>query len=130
MTLKVLYWASDFSVQATDFEPPHVEKKINIFSRKYTVFFFVSEYLLVFTGVSVRCFWLDTPSDLAHHMNMFRQNQTNGVMRRVPDVAFNIFKKNFEEPGSDEGFSEIKKIEFAPRFANKQDEELFHQWTC
>ncbi|XP_070564381.1 bifunctional polynucleotide phosphatase/kinase-like [Ptychodera flava] len=81
-------------------------------------------------GVPIRCFWLVTSLDLAHHMNLFRQNQTKGKMRRVPDVAFHVFKKNFEEPDLSEGFSDIKKIDFVPYFAEKRDEDLFKQWTC
>ncbi|XP_077981308.1 bifunctional polynucleotide phosphatase/kinase-like [Glandiceps talaboti] len=81
-------------------------------------------------GVPVRCFWFETPLPLAQHMNMFRQTLTNGQVRRVPDVGYNVFKKNFEEPELSEGFTEIKKIEFIPNFASKKDEELFKQWTC
>ncbi|CAL1540072.1 unnamed protein product [Lymnaea stagnalis] len=81
-------------------------------------------------GVPCRCFWLQTPLELAHHLNLFRQNQTNGEVRRIPDVGYNMFKKNFEEPQASEGFTGgIVKIDFKPRFDSKADEELFKQWT-
>ncbi|XP_002740993.1 uncharacterized protein F21D5.5-like [Saccoglossus kowalevskii] len=81
-------------------------------------------------GVPARCFWFQTSLELAHHMNLYRQTQTRGKTRRVPDVAFNVFKMNFSEPELAEGFSEIKKIEFIPKFASKNDESVFKQWTC
>lgn len=72
---------------------------------------------------------MDTPIELAHHMNYFRQNQTNGGVRRIPDVGYNVYKKNFVAPTKAEGFTEIIHVPFAPRFDNKKDEELFKQWT-
>eukprot|EP00058_Branchiostoma_floridae_P014916 XP_002600404.1 hypothetical protein BRAFLDRAFT_284539 [Branchiostoma floridae] len=80
-------------------------------------------------GVPVRCFHLVTPFDLAHHLNYFRQTQTKGTVRRIPDVAYNVFKKNFEEPTTAEGFTEVKTIEFQAHFDRKADEDLFKCWT-
>jgi bifunctional polynucleotide phosphatase/kinase len=72
---------------------------------------------------------MDTPIELAHHLNYFRQTQTKGEVRRIPDVGYNVYKKNFEAPTKAEGFSEILTISFDPKFDNKKDEELFKQWT-
>uniref|UniRef100_A0A0B7APD7 PNK FHA domain-containing protein n=2 Tax=Arion vulgaris TaxID=1028688 RepID=A0A0B7APD7_9EUPU len=80
--------------------------------------------------IPCRCIWLQTPLELAHHLNMFRQKQTKDSVRRVPDVGYNIFKKNFEEPTVKEGFTGgVIKVNFTPRFDNKTDEELFQHWT-
>ncbi|XP_045160646.2 bifunctional polynucleotide phosphatase/kinase-like [Mercenaria mercenaria] len=80
-------------------------------------------------GVPCRCFVMDTPIELAHHLNYFRQNQTNGGVRRIPDVGYNVYKKNFGAPTKAEGFTEIIQIPFVPKFDSKKDEELFKQWT-
>ncbi len=72
---------------------------------------------------------METPLDLAHHLNMVRMNQTNGEVRRIPDVGYNMYKKNFEDPKLSEGFAEIKKLKFSPKFDSKRDENLFKQWT-
>ncbi|XP_066299427.1 bifunctional polynucleotide phosphatase/kinase-like [Branchiostoma lanceolatum] len=90
-----------------------------------------AEYIAIAkkAGVPVRCFQMVTPFDLAHHLNYFRQTQTKGKVRRIPDVAYNVFKKNFEEPTTAEGFSEVKKIEFQANFDRKADEDLFKCWT-
>ncbi len=81
------------------------------------------------TGVPCRCFVMETPLDLAHHLNMVRMNQTNGEVRRIPDVGYNMYKKNFQEPALKEGFTKIKKITFVPKFDTKRDEKIFKQWT-
>ena len=79
--------------------------------------------------VPVRCLYLQTSFEVAHHLNYFRQTQSKGKQRRVPDVGYNTYKKNFEEPDLSEGFAEVKKIEFVPSFDSKNDEALFKQWT-
>lgn len=80
-------------------------------------------------GVPVRCLWMQTSLELSHHLNLVRQNQTNGEVRRIPDVGYNMFKKNFGEPKTDEGFSEVIKVDFVPQFSSQRDEDIFKQWT-
>ena len=77
----------------------------------------------------MRCFCLQTPLEIAHHLNYVRQNQTYGEVRRIPDVGYAVYNKNYEEPETSEGFTEVKKIDFKLRFDNNRDEMLFKQWT-
>jgi bifunctional polynucleotide phosphatase/kinase len=58
-----------------------------------------------------------------------RQNQTKSKVRRIPDVGYNVYKKDFQEPNVNEGFKEVIKIDFEPRFDSPDDEKLFKQWT-
>ncbi|KAL3869457.1 hypothetical protein ACJMK2_042138 [Sinanodonta woodiana] len=81
-------------------------------------------------GVPCRCFVMTTPLELAKHLNLVRQNQTNGEVRRIPDVGYNVYKKNYQEPSKSEGFSEIVKIDFCPKFDSEKHEVLFKQRTC
>lgn len=83
----------------------------------------------MYPGCPCRCFVMNTPIEIAHHLNMVRQNQTNGQVRRVPEVGYNVYKKNFQEPTKEEGFTEILKIGFVPVFDSSRDEQLFRQWT-
>lgn len=85
--------------------------------------------LFYIAGVPARCFSLQTPMDVAHHLNMMRMNQTDGKVRRIPPVAYAMYKKHYEEPSTKEGFTEVKKIPFTVKFDSKRDEELFNQWT-
>nr|XP_054763996.1 bifunctional polynucleotide phosphatase/kinase-like [Lytechinus pictus] len=80
-------------------------------------------------GYVVRCFIMDTPLELAFHMNMYRQSLTEGGVRRIPQVAYNIYKKNYMAPTLDEGFKTIEKIRFEPRFNSDKDRDLFLQKT-
>ncbi|XP_052774383.1 uncharacterized protein F21D5.5-like isoform X2 [Mya arenaria] len=80
-------------------------------------------------GVPCRCFVMATPLDLAHHLNYVRQIQTNARVRRIPDVGYNVYKKNYEAPTKAEGFTEIINIDFAPKFDSDKDKTLFLQWT-
>lgn len=79
--------------------------------------------------IPCRCFWIKTPRDMAMHLNFVRQNQTNGDVRRIPDVGYNVYFKNFEPPTKAEGFSEITELDFVPDFENKRNETIFRQWT-
>ncbi|XP_061169091.1 bifunctional polynucleotide phosphatase/kinase-like [Saccostrea echinata] len=80
-------------------------------------------------GIQCRCFVMNTPVELAKHMNYVRQNQTNGEVRRIPEVGYNVYKKGFSAPTKKEGFSDIVQIDFIPKFDSKSDETLFKQWT-
>ncbi|ESO88114.1 hypothetical protein LOTGIDRAFT_126696 [Lottia gigantea] len=80
-------------------------------------------------GIPCRCFYMQTPREVSNHLNYMRQTQTYSEVRRIPDVGFNVYKKNFEEPTKAEGFTEIINIDFKPMFDNKRDEELFKLWT-
>jgi bifunctional polynucleotide phosphatase/kinase len=72
---------------------------------------------------------MKTQIELCHHLNYVRQNLTEGKIRRIPDVGYNMFKSQFEEPDVKEGFSEIVEIDFSPKFENEKHEEIFKQWT-
>lgn len=80
-------------------------------------------------GVPARCFHFQTPLDLAKHLNMYRQIETAGKTRRIPDVGYNVYKSKYEEPSVSEGFSKICKITFKPKFESEENKKLFEQWT-
>lgn len=72
---------------------------------------------------------MNTPLELAKHLNYVRQNQTDGEVRRIPEVGYNVYKSGYSEPTKEEGFCEIVQIDFIPLFNSKRDEALFKQWT-
>lgn len=80
-------------------------------------------------GVSVRCFYFDASRELANHLNFYRERLSEGKRRRVPAVAFNMYKCRFEEPSKDEGFTEIATVKFVPDFENAQQRKWFQNWT-
>jgi bifunctional polynucleotide phosphatase/kinase len=77
----------------------------------------------------IRCFKMTTLIELCHHLNYVRQNLTKGEIRRIPDVGYNMFKNQYEEPDLSEGFTEILSVDFVPTFENEEHEHVFKQWT-
>lgn len=58
------------------------------------------------------------------------QAETDGAVRRIPDVAYRTYNKGFDEPEKSEGFEEIIKIEFIPDLREDKDfEKLFKSFT-
>ena len=81
-------------------------------------------------GIAARCFWFDTPLALASHLNMFREKVTKGETHRIPKIAYNMYRSKFKEPTRQEGFYEVRKIQFTPIFKNEAEKKLFLQRTC
>ena len=79
--------------------------------------------------VQCRCIYIDIPTELSHHLNFVRQNQTEGKIRRIPEVAYRTYEKNFEPPDKSEGFADVQKVGFIPIFQSEGDKKIFLQWT-
>ncbi len=45
-------------------------------------------------------------------------------------MGYNMFKSQYQEPTLAEGFCEILKIPFHPKFESVEHENLFKQWTA
>lgn len=80
-------------------------------------------------GVPVRCFRMAASRELAEHLNYYRERMTHGEHRHVPQIAYNVFNKNFEEPALSEGFREIKRINFVLHFPSEVARRLFYQYS-
>jgi len=78
-------------------------------------------------GVQLRCFYFVTEETFSQHLNMYREKK-EGV-HHVPKIAYAMFKKQFEKPKKEEGFLEVKEIQFVADFASEEDERVFHQHT-
>ena len=61
-------------------------------------------------GVKCRCVHFITDINVAKHNNYYR-NFMFGV-KLVPDIAYNMYKKYYEEPNLNEGFYLVEKIDF------------------
>jgi len=72
--------------------------------------------------IPIRCFYLQTSQEIASHLNYVRVAETNGEVRRIPDVAYRAFNKGFQAPSKSEGFDEIVEIAFIP---DLRDDEKF-----
>ncbi|EGG24188.1 SAP DNA-binding domain-containing protein [Cavenderia fasciculata] len=61
-------------------------------------------------GLPIRCFRMNTPLDLAQHLNYFRERK-QGV-KHVPNIGYNMFNKCLQEPQLNEGIDEINHVNF------------------
>ena len=66
---------------------------------------------------------------MAKHLNYVRQNATKGKVRRIPDVAYNVYKSKYQLPTKEEGFKEVVKVDFYPMFDKHASQQMFNQWT-
>jgi len=66
---------------------------------------------------------------LSDHLNKYREKRAKGKGKRVPKIAYNVFKSRFQIPAVSEGFSEVKQMYFVPKFDNEEDKQSFLQWT-
>lgn len=78
-------------------------------------------------NVNARCFLMELDEALAHHLNFYREKTER--IRRIPDVAFHIFRKHFIEPSVEEGFDAVIKVPWIPLFADEKQRKLFLQRT-
>ncbi|KAG1474590.1 hypothetical protein G6F56_000275 [Rhizopus delemar] len=77
-------------------------------------------------NVSVRCLYFGGNQDLADHNNYYRANY-KANRKLIPVIAFRIFKSKLQEPTLNEGFSEIKHVNFVFD-GNKTDFEEWKKW--
>jgi bifunctional polynucleotide phosphatase/kinase len=77
--------------------------------------------------IPFRAFHIDVDLLLADHLNLVRELQTG--VKRVPDIAYNMFRSKFQEPDASEGFEQIVKVPWIPKFDSEKDKAIFIQWT-
>ena len=64
-------------------------------------------------NVPIRCFHFNTPIELARHNNVYRAFHCPGEGRTLlPGTAFGGFMSAFERPQEDEGFDELRSVNF------------------
>jgi len=83
--------------------------------------------LAVKHGYPVRVFRMNISREFATHLNYYRMRTTG--LRRVPDIAYNVYSSKYVEPSTSEGISEIKLINFVPTFADDAEKKQFLKFT-
>lgn len=59
---------------------------------------------------TIKCLHFTASPEICRHNDNYRD--CIGNVPRLPDIAFNIFKKNYQVPTLEEGFKEIIEIPF------------------
>jgi bifunctional polynucleotide phosphatase/kinase len=82
-------------------------------------------------GYKVRCFYFLTPKEICFHNDA--QRVSNHVRKhfsgRVGKIPINSFFKNFEKPTTDEGFYEVKEVNFIAEFNDDADKKEYLKYT-
>ncbi|KAI8073525.1 polynucleotide kinase 3 phosphatase-domain-containing protein [Gilbertella persicaria] len=78
------------------------------------------------SGVPIRCFYFGDNEDLAQHNNLYRAiyHSSRDV---ISSIVFRIFKSKLEIPQPEEGFQEVKCINFAFD-GSEEDKKRWSQW--
>jgi len=74
--------------------------------------------------VDVRCCVMETSLTQMRHNNKFRQ-MTDKSHVVVSDLVIFSYNKNYQEPDMSEGYDQILKIPFIPKFSDKSLEKLY-----
>jgi bifunctional polynucleotide phosphatase/kinase len=80
----------------------------------------------------IRCIILNTDVELAKHLNNVRHVYSNGAIRKITDMVYNIFKKNYVKPLETEHFDSIEKVdfEFDPTYLDDPHwKKIFMRWS-
>lgn len=59
-------------------------------------------------GYKIICIVMDTPIEISQHNMRYRHYKSNGNIELIPDIAYRIFLKKYEEPNYDEGIDVIE----------------------
>lgn len=78
-------------------------------------------------NVPCRCFVMTTSFKHAEHNIAFRE-LTDTKHSKISKIVLYSFKKNYQEPSIEEGFSEIVRVNFVPTFSNERDKSLYEMF--
>ncbi|XP_060076989.1 bifunctional polynucleotide phosphatase/kinase-like [Ylistrum balloti] len=75
-------------------------------------------------GVPCRCFVFSASLYQCRHNEKYRE-MVDKSHKSISDVTMNTMRSKYEEPENGEGFSEIVKINFVPKFENPRHERWY-----
>jgi hypothetical protein len=82
-------------------------------------------------GYKVRCFFFLSSKDICFHNDY--QRVANDKRQHLSDKAGKIpihsWFKYVEEPTTDEGFYEVKKVNFVAKFTDDEDKKFYHCYS-
>lgn len=74
--------------------------------------------------VPCRCFVMTTTFKHAEHNIAFRE-LTDTNHSKINRIVLNTYRKNYQEPDLDEGFTEIVRVNFVPSFQDEREKSLY-----
>ncbi|CAJ0751038.1 2260_t:CDS:10 [Entrophospora sp. SA101] len=78
-------------------------------------------------NVPIRCFWFQASEALSKHNNIYRALNSNNKIKLIPEVAYQSYKSRFIEPKIEEGFQEIRYMNFVFD-GTEQEKKIWQMW--
>ncbi|KAK7072515.1 hypothetical protein SK128_018821 [Halocaridina rubra] len=78
-------------------------------------------------NIPIRCFIFNVSKDHCRHNNKFR-TFTGASHENISDMVYNMYKSKYVEPTLKEGFEEIIRVNFIPKFRTAKDEALYRKF--
>ncbi|XP_068243727.1 bifunctional polynucleotide phosphatase/kinase-like, partial [Palaemon carinicauda] len=75
-------------------------------------------------NVPIRCFLFNVSKDQCRHNNKYR-TFSGANHENISDMVYNMYKSKYVEPTLKEGFDDIVKVNFVPKFRSTKDENLY-----
>lgn len=77
--------------------------------------------------VPCRCFVMTTSFKHAQHNIAYRE-LTDTKHSKINKIVLNSYKKNYQDPSIEEGFKEIVRVNFVPKFKNEKERNLYQMY--
>lgn len=82
-----------------------------------------------YMDIPIRIFYFDCSLLLNYHLNNYRVQSDKLIYKKkstiIPQIAYRVFNKNYDEPKMDEGFTQIVNVPFIPDFKNDKKKCCF-----
>lgn len=76
-------------------------------------------------NIKIICLVMETPKEVAQHLNVVRERESIGSRPKVPVVAYHAFSKCRQLPRETERIDRIGVVRFVPSFASEQERYFF-----
>lgn len=77
-------------------------------------------------NVYITIYNIDMPEKLSKHLNYYRVQSSTGKEKLIPEIAYRIYNKKYEEPKEDEGINKIINIPFV--YKNKNNKMFLYKY--
>lgn len=74
-------------------------------------------------NIKSRCIYFDIDINIIKHLNIYRE--LIGEKKRIPEIAYKIYKKKFEFPTKEEGYEEIINWNLNLEFKTQKEKEIY-----
>lgn len=86
------------------------------------------EYIRLAKDYNVRCIIMETPIELAYHLNNVRY-MTGRCENKIPSIVYYSYRKNYEPPDHSEGIHEIIHVNPRIDFSDKEFKRQFYMYS-